>query len=423
MHMARNHGSSRAARLSGASFTRSPIALVLVLTVSLVAASASEDGVGSTLVPAKLAAGASVTPPPAEPSPVVWTDAGPRERSGLVDGHTADHGTAVEVTTDAALRMDAAGADDPPTTVEPVVASATPVAQTTSNPVAGRRRFGVATPSNGWSRGEVDAASAAAAHEVSIVLHYLGFGDELQREQLQNVAGAGAISLLTWEPYDYRAGTVNQSRFALRRIIDGDFDDHILRTARTIRDFDRPVLLRFAHEMNGDWYPWSERVNGNRAGEYVAAYRHVHDLVTSAGAHNVTWVWSPNVEYPGSLPLDGLYPGHAYVDVVAVDGYNFGTSQSWSSWQRPDQLFGPTLSRVRSLSPGTPIIIGETGSSEVGGDKAGWITELFSWLDTQRDVRAVVWFHLDKETDWRIDSSAASAEAFARGLSGWLSAS
>jgi hypothetical protein len=394
-----------------------PIAVVLVACVALVATAVQDDGAAvAEMRPAKLAAAAPAPVQVAEPMP--QTNPDEREGSGIGAGVT-DYADAAVRRTSFVLAPGAPTVADP----EPAVATATPVAQTSSNPIAGRRRFGVATPSNGWSRGEVQGAAAAAGHDPSIVLHYLGFGDELQREHLQNVAGVGAISLLTWEPYDYRAGTANQSRFALRRIIDGDFDDHILRTARTIRDFERPVLVRFAHEMNGDWYPWSERVNGNRSGEYVAAYRHVHDLVTSAGAHNATWVWSPNVEYTGSQPLGGLYPGHGYVDVVAVDGYNFGSSQSWSSWQGPAQLFGPTLSTVRSLAPGIPIIIGETGSSEAGGDKAAWITELFDWLDTQGDVRAIVWFHLDKETDWRIDSSAASAEAFARGLSSWLSAS
>jgi len=254
------------------------------------------------------------------------------------------------------------------------------------------------------------------------VLHYLGFTDELHREQLQNVADLGAMSMLTWEPWDYRVGTTSQPQFALRRIIEGDFDDYILRTARTLRDFERPVLVSFAHEMNGDWYPWSERVNGNGSGEYVAAYRHVHGLVASVGARNVSWAWSPNVEYPGSQPLAGLYPGHSYVDVIAVNGYNFGTSQAWSLWQNPLELFGSTLSRVRDLAPGKSLMIGETSSSEVGGNKAVWISDLFSWLHTQPDVEAVVWFNLNKETDWRIDSSAASAQAFTSSLSNWLSA-
>ncbi|TLM74721.1 hypothetical protein FDW81_04725 [Pseudarthrobacter sp. NamB4] len=86
-----------------------------------------------------------------------------------------------------------------------------------------------------------------------------------------------------------------------------------------------------APPANGNWYPWSEQVNGNSAGDYVAAWRHVHSVVTAAGATNVTWMWNPNLPYWGSVPLTGLYPGAAYVDAVALDGYNWGNSASSSA--------------------------------------------------------------------------------------------
>ena len=285
------------------------------------------------------------------------------------------------------------------------------------------RHFGVATPGNGWETGELEAVADLAGHRPSLVLHYLGFDDELQLAQLEAVRAAGATSLLTWEPYDWRAGTTDQPRFRLQRILDGEFDDHLRRTAATIGAFGSPVLLRFAHEMNGDWYPWSEQVNGNRPGDYVAAWRHVHGLFVQAGVSNVEWVWSPNVEYAGSQPLAQLYPGDDYVDAIAVDGYNWGTAEPWSWWQSPAEVFDPTLQTVRQLAPAMPLMIGETASTELGGDKAAWVEELFSWLEDNRDVRALVWFHLDKETDWRIDSSPAAARSLAQGLASWPPAS
>ena len=176
------------------------------------------------------------------------------------------------------------------------------------------------------------------------------------------------------------------------------------------------MLLRFAHEMNGTWYPWSEGVNGNGPGDYVAAWRHVRGLVDAAGASNVSWVWSPNVPYAGSVPLAGLYPGAGSVDVVALDGYNFGTSQSWSSWVQPEALFGPGLQELRALAPGLPVLVAETASAEAGGSKADWVRSLLAYLAAQPDVTGVVWFHFLKETDWRLDSSASSATAVREAL-------
>jgi hypothetical protein len=291
---------------------------------------------------------------------------------------------------------------------------------TVDSPFGGRRHFGVATPSNAWDLAELAQVTTVTGQRPSLILHYLGFGDDLQPQQLRNVADWGAMPFLTWEPFDWRAAhTPDQPDYALRHLLSGRFDAYLTRTARTLEAFGEPVLLRFAHEMNGDWYPWSEQVNGNRAGEYVAAWRHVHDLFGRLGVDNVHWVWSPNVEFPGSAPLAGLYPGAAYVDVIALDGYNWGTTAA-SGWQSPQQVFDPTLATVRRLAPGVPLMIGETASAEQGGSKASWNTALFTWLGQQRDIEALVWFHLDKETDWRVDSSATSAATFASGLRSWL---
>jgi beta-mannanase len=175
-------------------------------------------------------------------------------------------------------------------------------------------------------------------------------------------------------------------------------------------------MLRFGHEMNGTWYPWAEGVNGNGPGDYAAAWRHVHDVVAAAGAANITWVWNPNVPYFGSTPLDGLYPGPAYVDAVALDGYNWGTSSAGSSWVSPSELFGAGLSELRRLAAGKQVLVAETSSAEQGGSKAEWNGALISFLAAQPDVTAVVWFNFNKETDWRINSSTSSATALAAAL-------
>lgn len=126
----------------------------------------------------------------------------------------------------------------------------------------------------------------------------------------------------------------------------------------------------------------------------------------------MSWIWSPNVPYYGSTDLAGLFPGAGYVDVVALDGYNWGTSAPWSGWVSPQDLFAPGIAQLRTLAPGVPILISETASSEAGGNKAAWNTELVSYLAAQPDVMGFVWFHLQKETDWRINSSATAASAF-----------
>ncbi|MFF0989127.1 glycoside hydrolase family 26 protein [Kocuria nitroreducens] len=276
-------------------------------------------------------------------------------------------------------------------------------------------RFGVGTPSGPAAAGELAEVASLTGEKPSIILSYKDFNQPVPFYELEQARSAGASTLLTWEPWTWGGG-IDQRAYSLDAIASGAHDDYIRSWAEQLAAWDNPVMLRFAHEMNGNWYPWAEGVNGNEAGDYVAAYRHVHDIFSAAGADNVEWVWNPNTTYWGSTPMAGLYPGDAYVDTVGLDGYNWGTSQSWSSWQQPWELFGWGLDEARSVAPGKPILIGEVASAEAGGSKAEWNAHLVYYLASQPDVTGMVWFNENKETDWRINSSTSSASALASEL-------
>lgn len=231
------------------------------------------------------------------------------------------------------------------------------------------------------------------------------------------VAAWGATPEITWEPWDPAAGAT-QSRYTLQRIARGSFDTYIRRWAQEIASYGKPVVLRFAHEMNGSWYPWAAGANGNTAADYVAAWRHVWTLFAQAGAGNATWVWSPNVPYTGSVPLASLYPGDAYVDVVALDGYNWAGIQPGSTWQSFGDVFAAGVSQLQALTSRS-LVIGEVGCPETGGDKAAWVSDMFATLAAHPEIRGLTWFDFAKEADWRIDSSPGSLAAFASGLPSW----
>lgn len=221
--------------------------------------------------------------------------------------------------------------------------------------------------------------------------------------------------MLAWEPWDAGGGTT-QPRYSLGEIIRGRHDGYIRRWARSMRKWGKPILLRFAHEMNGNWYPWAEGVNGNTAGQYRTAWRHVHDIFRAERATNVNWVWAPNRAYLGSTGLGSLYPGDAYVEWVGINGFNRGSETTPSSWLNFTSLFVPTLTHVRQLAPTKPIMIAETASTELGGDKAAWITDFFVQLKENPDVLAFVWFNYTKGPDFRIQSSPSAQGAFRAGI-------
>lgn len=231
------------------------------------------------------------------------------------------------------------------------------------------------------------------------------------REHFEDVSRRGAMPMVTWSPNNYpRSGNaVNQPDYALRTIIAGDHDAYIRNYARESAAWGKPMYMRFAHEMNGDWYPWAAGVNGNTSAEYVAAWRHVHDIFQQEGATNVRWVWAPNYAFSGTTPFAELYPGDAYVDWVGIDGYNWGGTQ-WTSFA---DIFGPSYRTLAQMT-NKPMMIAETSSAEAGGDKAAWIRQALL-----KDVpynfprlKAVLWFNIDLERDWRVNSSEASLAAY-----------
>jgi beta-mannanase len=170
-------------------------------------------------------------------------------------------------------------------------------------------------------------------------------------------------------------------------------------------------MLRFGHEFNGNWYPWSLDRNGRLGSAYVNAFRRVVTRLRAAGARRVQHVWCFNRDSQPAEPWNdprAAYPGDDVVDWIGIDGYNFGTSQSWSRWTVFRDLFAHPVALANDLSPRKPIVLAEMGCSETGGDKAEWITRMAADFAQMPSVRAFTWFDIVKETSWSLTSSDAS---------------
>ena len=200
----------------------------------------------------------------------------------------------------------------------------------------------------------------------------------------------GALPVMSWEPRPTvqplgpDSDNTAEPGYTLSTIIDGTHDEYIDRYATAVRDLGLPVAIRFAHEMNGNWFPWSEERNGNAKGEYVQAWRHVHDRFTALGATNAIWIWSPNVVT--ARPSVRLAPLCTRATTTstgwgwsATTGASTSTTRATRSRPRSTNTYQTTLDELRATAV-KPIVITELGATEVGGNKPAWIRSLFDGL-------------------------------------------
>lgn len=235
-----------------------------------------------------------------------------------------------------------------------------------------------------------------------------------------DIRAHGAIPFFSWASDSTPSGQ-NQPDFQLSDVIAGTYDSYIRDWATAANAWGHPFFLRFDWEMNGNWFPWSEGVNGNEPGEYVAAWRHVHDIFASVGATNASWVWCPYVNPNSTLQsLGPVYPGDAYVDWTCLDGYNWGPDATPPRvWRSFSYLFKSTYHQITdTIAPSKPMVVGETASTESGGSKAGWIHNMFESLASEfPQIRGLLWFdYYEDGMDWPLETSETATDAFATGI-------
>ncbi|HET7489605.1 MAG TPA: glycosyl hydrolase [Acidimicrobiales bacterium] len=235
-----------------------------------------------------------------------------------------------------------------------------------------------------------------------------------------------------------------------------------------------PVFLRFAHEMNGSWYPW-----GQSPERYVAAFRTVAAAVHRAAPATAT-VWAPS--YGGGYPFAGgryqaaagtpafaaldtnhdgvltmaddayapYYPGDDAVDWVGMSLYHWGAHYPWGDNTVPepgkfaamltgeyhgtvgDETAVPDFYGTWAGDHHKPVAITETAAFFAPGRpgdeaaiKQGWWSQVFDASTFTRfpKLAMVNWFEWDKyeaevkaPVSWAVTRRPELATAFAAAL-------
>jgi hypothetical protein len=251
----------------------------------------------------------------------------------------------------------------------------------------------------------VETFAGAVGRQPDIVVSFGVWGKPFEAKFARIAHTHGTATLIQLEPV--------HADFA--SIVAGKWDRYLRAYATAVRRFGHPVILSFAPEFNGPWYPWGwTRLP---PATWRAAWRHVVTLFRERGASNVTWLWTVNRQFSGSGPLADYWPGSGFVDWVGVDAYYVRHNDTFAT------VFDPTISSIRKITK-KPLLISETAAGQVAGQRRV-IPGLFAGSIRQH-LLGLVWFDMAQRhgiyhQDWRLEGHPAAIAAFRRGLASWNS--
>ena len=193
----------------------------------------------------------------------------------------------------------------------------------------------------------------------------------------------------------------------LNEISDGVWDSTLALFAKRAAAYHDTVYLRFGYEMNGNWFPW-----GSQPTSFVNAWQHTHDLFVRLGATKIRWVFSPGILWDNrsfEADIEPYYPGDKYVDIVSLDGYNFGDQyDQYHCWQGFGSIFSESLDKMQGFRK--PMWITETACPVDGVRRPEWVQEMIDYLARNPCVQTIIWFsaHKPDEPNFRLEDEPVS---------------
>ncbi len=214
-------------------------------------------------------------------------------------------------------------------------------------------------------------------------------GIKFPAKEVQDIYSLGSIPFVSLLPRSSYRQFRRDSIFSMDNILYGDFDREITQWAIDAKNSGIPLMLDFAPEMNGNWFPWSGEYNfydGNikTAGKmYRDTYRHIVDIFRSVGATNITWAFHPNGGSSNQAEWNNMkryYPGDDYVDWIGVSIY--GSQRIGDKWIEIIDSFEDIYDDMAHISATKPLALFEFGVTEdkARGDKSQWIQDVFRFV-------------------------------------------
>jgi hypothetical protein len=227
------------------------------------------------------------------------------------------------------------------------------------------------------------------------------------------IKAQGTVPMIIWQPVD---STDKWNReYSYKSIRRGDHDPYIKSFAQQVNDYGGRVLIRFAHEFDGGWYPWGVGKPGNSVTDFKVAWRRIFRIFRDPEtglAKNARFIWSPQ----GSKDRDWMakaFPGATYVDYLGFTAFNWATYKRLP-WYPLTRIVAHRIGLFSKL-PRKRVIVTETGSDFRGRkrSKAAWLRDGYAAVYKRwPQIVAIAYFHVDmRETgdpkhpeNWSLDS-------------------
>ena len=283
-----------------------------------------------------------------------------------------------------------------------------------------RVQFGAYASGFGGSGLQVSQLEKQLGAHLAIASSFRGQGDVFPDATQRAEAAAGHTLLISWD-----MGDAATDRFTT--YTDGSHDSYLAQVAAAVGAFGKPVYIRPWPEMNADWVPFQPggrpgTTAGGSAAQFIAAWRYVVTFFRTHGAANARWVFNPTTDtYAETTDVRTIYPGSSYVDVLGLDGYNWG-SGGILQWRSFADVYTTQYKRLVNLAPSAPVWVCEFASKEPTENDGAPVDSSHSKADWYRTllastafpaIRALVMFDVDKERDWRISSDPGALRVLA----------
>lgn len=256
----------------------------------------------------------------------------------------------------------------------------------------------------------VDEYQKKSHSHFDIISFYIPWGEQencfVSKPQMDSVYQNHSIPMISWEPWQslFQEGNTFHEKKVFQHIVSGKFDTYIETFALQMKQLDRPVFLRFAHEMDNPFYPWSAK-GENSPEDFKNAWRYLVQKFKKLQVNNVIWVWNPWK----ATAIKTYFPDKEYVDWIGITALNYGDYNPPKRSYSFQEIYQP-FQQDSILKSNIPVMITEMASLN---NQEIWLKKAIEDIKTKFPaIKAYVLFNsgLDKNLpdgsvgllDWRV---------------------